>query len=59
MINGQYVYVHLDENESDSTKVVGMVIEDETSIESIKDDGKQVFAKEKGVTIDKEYIADN
>lgn len=52
VINNQYVYVRLNVNDKDDAKVIGTIIEDESAIESIEDDGKQVFTKENGVTID-------
>ena len=52
VINNQYIYVRLNENDKDRTKVIGTIIEDESAIESIEDDGKQVFTKENGINID-------
>ena len=57
VINDQYIYVRLNENDKDNTKVIGTIIEDESVIESIEDGGKQIFTKENGVTIDNvEYV---
>ena len=58
VINNQYIYVKSGNIESASRGIVGTIIEDEAAIESIEDDGKQVFTKENGITINNlEYLS--
>lgn len=52
VINNQYIYVKLNENDKDNNIVKGTIIEDESALESIMDNGKQIFTKENSVTID-------